>query len=299
MTLVSNTFYGREHETLEIRGLRFHVTFAGPKDGAPLLLLHGFPEFWYGWRHQIPALAEAGYRVIVPDQRGYNLSDKPRRIAEYRAEVLTEDILGIIDALECDRVSLVGHDWGGAVAWGVASRFTERIDRLTVLNCPHPAVMHRHLLRNPRQMLRSWYILYFQLPWLPEFGMRARSWLSLSRTLQKMSQGGSFTDDDLAHYRMAWSQPGAMTAMINWYRALGRSFCDLQVPGRIEVPTLLIWGEKDTALGPELAPDSVALCDAGRLELLPDAGHFVQHDAPNVVNKLLLEFLDTNRESRP
>ena len=280
-----------DHEFLDVQGLRLHVTLAGPTDGQPIFLLHGFPEFWYGWRYQIPALARAGYRVVVPDQRGYNLSGKPTRVADYRPDVLVNDIVGLLDVLGYEAVAPVGHDWGGAIAWGVASKFADRINRLAVLNCPHPVVMQRHLRTNPRQMLRSWYFLYFQLPWLPEFGMRIRNWSSLSRALQKMSRPGSFTEEDLTHYRAAWSQPGAMTAMVNWYRALVRSFGLARVAGRIEIPTLLVWGEQDTALGSELAADSIACCEFGRLERLPDAGHFVQHDAATAVNQLLLEFL--------
>ena len=282
---------GALHDFIHIGDVTLHVVFTGPADGPPVVLLHGFPEFWYGWRHQIPALANAGYRVIVPDQRGYNLSDKPKRVRDYRHDRLVRDIIQLIDVLNVPTVSLIGHDWGGAVAWGVAARHADRIERLIVLNCPHPAVMYRHLRRKPRQMLRSWYIGWFQVPWLPEITMRLWNWRLLTRVLLKMSSRGSFTEDDLSVYREAWSQPGAITAMVDWYRALVRARGASPIPDQIISPTLLIWGERDNALGKELTPDSIALCDNGKLEYLPQAGHFVQHDAPGEVNRLILDFL--------
>jgi len=283
----------QQQRFLPVGDVRLHVTLAGADDGPPVMLLHGFPEFWYGWRYQIPALAAAGCRVIVPDQRGYNLSDKPPRVADYRLDHLAADVVALMDALQCERVSLVGHDWGGAVAWHVASVYRARIARLAVLNCPHPAVLVRHLRRNPRQMLRSWYFLYFQLPWLPEAGMRLGKWAPLRRAMRSMSTAGAFKDEDFEQYQRAWSQPGALRAMVNWYRAMMRTWRTPELPGRIEVPTLLIWGEQDTALGKELAGDSIARCDDGQLELLPQAGHFVQHDAAEEVNRLLVDFLKT------
>ena len=183
------------------------------------MLLHGFPEFWYGWRKQIPALAEAGCRVIVPDQRGYNLSDKPKGIKAYCIDTLVEDIVGLIDALDYEKVNLVGHDWGALVAWMLAIKHPERLHRLGIINVPHPAVMKRFLQRDFEQMRRSLYALFFQLPWLPEMSLRIGNWSGASLGLRRSGKPNAFTDEDIEKYKEAWSQPGAMTAMLNWYRA--------------------------------------------------------------------------------
>jgi pimeloyl-ACP methyl ester carboxylesterase len=279
------------HRFIDVGQIRLHVVAAGPQDGPPVILLHGFPEFWYGWRKQIPVLAAAGFRVIAPDQRGYNLSDKPPGIVDYRIEKLVADVVGVIDALGYQRVDLVGHDWGGGIAWCVAASHSHRLKHLAVLNCPHFAVFSEHLRRSVWQMLRSWYILYFQLPLLPEWSARVFQWWPLVRALRQMSTPQAFTEDDWPKYREAWSQPRAFTAMVNWYRALTRPSSSKLPRGRIVVPTLLIWGVRETALGRELAPDSIAMCDNGRLEWREAAGHFVQHDDPDAVNRLLMQFL--------
>ena len=170
-----------EEQFIQTNGIRLHVVEAGPKSGPPVILLHGFPEFWYGWRKQIPVLAEAGFRVIVPDQRGYNLSDKPKGVRAYKLNQLTSDILGLIDALEYEKVNLVGHDWGAVVAWTLGIRNAERLHRLSIMNVPHPAVMKRFLQRDIEQLRRSWYAILFQLPWIPESGMMANHWRGAER----------------------------------------------------------------------------------------------------------------------
>src|SRR6266571_7764457 len=201
-------------------GLRFHAITAGPKDGPVVVLLHGFPEFWYGWHRQIEPLVTAGFRVVVPDQRGYNLSSKPAGVAPYALTELVSDVLAIADQLGQDKIFLAGHDWGAAVAWSAALLHPQRIAKLAVLNVPHPAVMRKFLSTRPRQFLRSWYIFFFQLPWLPEALFSAFNFHIGSRSLLRSSRPGTFSTEDLAQYRAAWSQPGALTGMINWYRAL-------------------------------------------------------------------------------
>ena len=259
-----------------------HAKAQGPAEGPAVLLLHGFPEFWYGWRKQIPALAEAGFHVIAPDQRGYNQSAKPGRVLDYQIEELTRDVLRIADASGRDRVHLVGHDWGGLVAWHVANKHPERIGRLVILNAPHPAVAQRYLMSNPRQMLRSSYIAFFQLPWLPERSLTTAALIGTSRP-------GTFTEDELGRYEAAWDKPGARRSMIHWYRALARQpFFDT---GRITVPTRIIWGAKDRFLLQEMAGDSLRLCDRGELIELSDATHWLHHEEPDVVNRLILQHL--------
>ena len=248
--------------------------------------------FWYGWRKQIPALVEAGYRVIIPDQRGYNLSDKPKGAKSYRVDTLVKDILGLMDTLGYDKVHLIGHDWGAIVAWSFAIWHPERLRKLGILNVPHPAVMINYLRRgDPEQLRRSWYIFAFQLPWLPEYFMRKNNWRNGDRILRGSSKRGSFTKEDVAKYKKAWSQPGAMTAMLNWYRAAVRYLPKLLKHGRVKVPTLMIWGMQDVALSHRMARPSIDYVDDGRLVLFEEATHWVQHDEAEAVNQLLIEFL--------
>ena len=282
---------GIEYRFAETNGVKLHVACAGPKNGPPVILLHGFPEFWYGWRHQIPALASAGYRVIVPDQRGYNLSDKPRRVGSYGIDQLSLDVIGLMDWIESPQALIVGHDWGAAVAWHLAMTFPERVDRLVALNVPHPAVMIRHLRGSFSQTRKSWYIFLFQLPWLPETMARIGNWRLFMNAIQSSSHPGAFSDSDLQHYRQAWSRPGAFRSMIHWYRAALRTKSTLAANLRIAVPTLLIWGAQDRFLDREMAQPSIDLCDTGQLVFFEEATHWVQHEEADRVNELIINFL--------
>jgi pimeloyl-ACP methyl ester carboxylesterase len=271
-------------------GVRLHVVEAGPPDGPLVVLLHGFPEFWYGWRRQIRPLAEAGYHVVVPDQRGYNRSDKPEAVGAYRVDTLAADVRGLLDEARRERAFVVGHDWGAVVAWWLALAHPERVERLAVLNGPHPAAMRRHLLTSPRQMLRSWYIFFFQLPGLPERWLARGDYRNLVRAL-RTARWGSFSDEDVPRYKEAWGQPGALRSMVNWYRAAFR-VVGRRLPGlRVHVPTLVLWGARDVALGREMAPDSLSLCDEGRLILFEEATHWLQHDEARAVTDRLVRFL--------
>ena len=277
------------HRVIATGGVRLHAVEAGPPEGRLLILLHGFPEFWYGWHRHIESFAAAGYRVLVPDQRGYNLSDKPRGVASYRLDRLAGDVVGLIDDAGRERACLVGHDWGGAVAWWVGVNFPRRLDRLALLNIPHPYVMRRHLLHDRAQRRRSWYIFFFQLPWLPEIYWRRNDWAHGVRALTATSRPGTFSESDLALYRQAWSQPGAISAMIHWYRAALRMPPPRPASPRVEVPTLLLWGTGDRFLGREMAQPSIDLCDDGRLVFL-DATHWLHHEEPGEVQRRLAEF---------
>jgi len=273
-------------------GVRLHVVEAGPEDGDLVVLLHGFPEFWYGWRHQISALAEAGYRVVVPDQRGYNRSDAPSSVAAYDLERLVGDVQAVLDACEADRAHIAGHDWGAVVAWALAAWHPEHVRRLAILNVPHPAVFQKTLTSSLEQLRRSWYIFFFQLPRLPEWVLSRNDFGGLTRMLRGSSHAGTFSDDDLAAYRRAWRRPGRLQAMIHWYRAAARRTVFGGRPiGRIEPETLVLWGAQDVALTPQMARPSVERCRRGRLEMFEDATHWVQHDAADRVNTHLLQFL--------
>jgi pimeloyl-ACP methyl ester carboxylesterase len=285
------TITGLEHTTVSTNGITLHVVQAGPADGEPVLLLHGFPEFWRGWNKQIPALVEAGYRVWCPDQRGYNFSEKPHGVAAYDVDLLARDVVGLIDRSGRQKVALIGHDWGAAVAWWVAATYPDRLSKLVILNVPHPAVMFGTVWRSWAQMRKSWYIFFFQLPGVPERSLRANNWTNAIRALKGSARRGTFTDDDLVAYRAAWSQPGAITGMVNWYRAAVRAQRKMSQLGRVPVPTLMIWGAKDIALGREMAQPSIDLCDDGRLVFVEEAGHFVQHEEPQRVAELILGFL--------
>jgi len=280
-----------EQIDIESNGVRLHTVLAGPGEGTPLILLHGFPEFWYGWRHQIGPLAQAGYRVIVPDQRGYNLSGKPAGVRDYRGEALVADLFGLMQALDVQRASLIGHDWGAAVAWWAATAHAERIERLVILNVPHPKVMARALRTSWRQRLRSWYIAFFQLPRLPELLLGAAGFAGMVATMRRSGRSGTFSAAELNTYRQAWGQPGALTAMLNWYRAAARYRPRISLQGKIQVPTLMIWGARDIAMGLGLARASLEWCEHGQLVVLEEATHWVQHDAADEVNRLLLGFL--------
>ncbi len=266
-----------------------HVAEAGPAGGPPVILLHGFPEFWYGWRRQIGPLAAAGFRVVVPDQRGYNLSDKPPGIAAYHLDRLAADVIALADACGFERVRVVGHDWGGLTAWWTASRHPGRIERLAILNAPHPGIVGAYARRHPGQWLRSAYVGFFQIPGLPERRLTADRGRTLRRALAATSRPGTFTEADLDRYAEAWLRPGAMRAMLDWYRALARLPRD-PAP-RVRMPALILWGMQDHALQSGLAEASLALCDDGRLVWHPRATHWLPHEEPEAVNTELLAFL--------
>lgn len=275
-------------------GIKLHVQTDGPENGTSVVLLHGFPEFWYGWRKQIPALVEAGFRVIVPDQRGYNLSDKPRGVAAYNVDILARDVIGLLDHFGIQKARLVGHDWGAVVAWTVALQHPDRLEKLAILNVPHPDVMTRFVLGNPAQRKKSWYVFFFQLPFA-EWMLSRNNFHNLARVLT--GRKGSFTPEDILEYKKAWGQPRALTSMLNWYRAIVRRSLrgswnpNKVTPRRVHVPTLMLWGKRDVALSHAMAQPSIELCERGELITFERATHWVQHDAADEVNQKLITFL--------
>ena len=286
------------HRYVDLAGVRLHYVEAG--EGPLVVLLHGFPEFWFSWRFQIPALAAAGFRVVAPDMRGYNLSDKPKGVGSYALEGLARDVERLIPALGEERAAIVGHDWGGIVAWAVAILHPGRVGRLAILNVPHPERFARGL-RTPRQLLKSSYAFFFQLPWLPERVLRAGGFALVRYVLRNDPvRPGTFGEDDIERYVEALSRPGALTAAINYYRALARRAPAVTrtLRRRVGAPVMVIWGERDLFLVPELArPDPDWVPDA-RVERLPDASHWVQQDRPERVNALLLGFLGDPRRAQ-
>jgi pimeloyl-ACP methyl ester carboxylesterase len=298
------------HEDVVVNGVRLHCVTGGPSDGETVLLLHGFPEFWYSWRFQIPALVDAGYRVVAPDLRGYNTSEKPQGLDAYAIEELVGDVVGLVHEYghagpDGSQAHVVAHDWGGAIAWALGMFHPEVIDRLVVMNAPHPAAFAREF--DLEQLRKSWYILFFQLPWLPE----RLTTLCDSRAIGEVfrdqpTDPEAFTEGDIERYREAFSRPGAARAAIDYYRSYVRDiavpmakatlpvvgrFFDLPGENEIPVETLLLWGEQDTALGVGLSADLDTWVPDIEVERFPEASHWVQCDAREGVTDAVLDFL--------
>ncbi|GGN92706.1 alpha/beta fold hydrolase [Haloarcula pellucida] len=289
------------HTTVETNGVELHAVIAGPADGELVVLLHGFPEFWYAWRHQIPALAAAGYRVVAPDMRGYNHSEKPGGVAAYDIDELVSDVVGLVRAFGRESAHVVGHDWGGVVAWQTAIDRPSVVDRLGVLNAPHPTAYERLLRRSPAQLRKSWYALYVQLPWLPECSLAWDDYALLDHALGEGTvHPDAFTRTDIRRYKTALAQPGARTAALNYYRALFRRNARRTLTRGgvgdqpVRVPTLLVWGEQDDALDVRLSEGLEEWVSDLRVERLPDASHWVQFDAPDRVTEELLAHLGSD-----
>ena len=272
-------------------GVRLHVAEAGPTDGPLLILLHGFPEFWYGWRHQIGPMAASGFHVVVPDQRGYNLSEKPKDVMAYGLDQLAADVIGLADHYGAPRFLLAGHDWGSTVGWWTAQSYSGRVARFISLNAGHPAVWKSQMESAPEQRRKSRYVKMFAVPWLPEVLMRANNFKALAEAVAATTKLGAVGKNDLVHYREAWSQKGALTGGVNWYRALLKA--KLKPPGayRIKVPTLVVWGMKDIYGNLKMAEASASLCDTAELLQLDDASHWVLSDEADRVTAAMLEFI--------
>ena len=255
------------------------------------LCLHGFPESRISWRYQLPVLAAQGWRAVAPDLRGYGGSSRPGAKADYAIDRLVEDVAALFEALGARRKLLIAHDWGAIIAWIVAMRRTVALDGLVIMNVPHPAVFQRTLNTMWSQQKKSWYVLFFQLPWLPEVSLRADHALGIGKAFTDSAvHKDRFPPALVDQYRDNAMQPGALTAMINYYRA---NFPDvLKEPVRvIDVPTLMVWGEQDMALDVANTEGYEGLVDDFTLVRLPDASHWVQQDCPDEVNAALVEWL--------
>ncbi|MBG9770248.1 alpha/beta fold hydrolase [Bacillus vallismortis] len=281
---------GIKRQFVKTNGVTLHVASAGPEDGRLIVLLHGFPEFWYGWKNQIKPLADAGYRVIAPDQRGYNLSDKPEGIEAYRIDTLRDDIIGLITQFTDEKAIVIGHDWGGAVAWHLASTHREYLEKLIAINIPHPGIMKTVTPVYPPQWLKSSYIAFFQLPDIPEASLKENDYESLDQAIGLSTRPELFSSEDVSRYKEAWKQPGALTAMLNWYRALRKGSLSEKVTCET-APYRMIWGMEDRFLSRKLAKETEKRCPNGHLIFVDEASHWINHEKPAIVNQLILEYL--------
>ena len=287
-----NTDDGISFGVANVNGIKLHYAKAGTGDKL-VLLLHGFPEFWYSWRHQLAGLSDQ-YTVVAPDLRGYNLSDRPSNISDYKVDHLVQDVAGLIRHFDMGPAALVGHDWGAAIAWTFAARHPELLWKLAALQVPPMPVWKKN--QTAKQFFASWYMFFFQLPYLPELIIGHNDFALLSNSLKETTAvPGIIADEDIAEYKKIWRQPGAMTAMLNYYRAnlLGRLFSSGGEPQKITVPTLFIYGEKDTAVMPETVAGIENMIDGYYQEhRIPHAGHWVQQEVPDEVTQTLRRFLD-------
>jgi len=302
---------GWRHETARVNGIELHYVTVDPDPGAvdhptgaaPLVvLLHGFPEHWYAWHHQLDPLAAAGYRVVAPDLRGYNRSDQPRGVERYRPAELVADIRDLIGHFGAPTATLVGHDWGGLIGWECAIREPDLLRQLVVLNAPHPDRYREHLWRSPEQLFRSWYVFAAQLPWVPERLL----WAERNRLIDSIGSGAvvpdAVTAETKQRYRAAIERAGSLAGPINYYRAMARETVELSArsllpshsgrDGTVSVPTLVCWGIDDFALDPALLDGLDGRVPDCRIRRLHETGHWPQLERPERVTEELLEFLE-------
>lgn len=277
---------------VQANGLTFEVDQcgSGPKFA---LLLHGFPESKFSWRYQMPLLAELGYTVWAPNMRGYGKSSKPSNVADYHIDNLVADVAALIDAAGAKQTLLMAHDWGAVIAWNFAIRKARPLERLVIMNVPHPACMAREL-RTWAQRKKSWYIFFFQLPWLPERMLGARGAQAIGRAFSDMAVDKSrFPAAVTDEYRRNALEPGALKAMVNYYRAGVRAGEKAMnpAPGLIDTPTLMIWGEEDTALSKATTFGTEQYVKDLTLRYLPGVSHWVQQEAPEKVNAMIAAWL--------
>lgn len=265
---------------------------SGDRDGKLVVLLHGFPETGIlSWHKQIDPLVEQGFFVVAPDQRGYNQSAKPESVQEYEVDLLAGDIVKVIEHYKRSKAIIVGHDWGAVVAWVLGNKFPNYVEKLVIMNVPHPQVMQDKLRSSWKQLTNSWYMFFFQVPWVAEAKIRKDGFYWLTGALA-MAAPGTFSRQLVRRYHQSWSEPQCVESMLAWYRqAIRGSIPPREKIGRVSVPTLMLWGDNDTALDASMAQPSIEMCDDGELVMVPGISHWVQHEAPAVVNRELLKFL--------
>jgi pimeloyl-ACP methyl ester carboxylesterase len=278
-------------------GINFEVATMGSGDRLALCL-HGFPEHAYSWRYQMPLLARLGYRVWAPNLRGYGNTDSPQEVSAYKTRTLVEDVAALIQAANAKETLLLAHDWGGVLAWSLAMQQPRLINRLVILNLPHPACFARELKRF-EQLKKSWYIFFFQFPWLPEKLLGRNNGRATSGVIRGTSRNPArFSAEDLEVYRANAARPGGLTAMINWYRAISRKAARRFRGGNIPVihtPTLFLWGDADTALSFRTTQGTEKYVSDLTFRVFPGVSHWIQQEAPDEVNAMLEAWLKGRR----
>ncbi len=282
---------------IDVGEVRLAITEAGDPAGEPVVLLHGFPEIGHSWRHQLPALAAAGFHAVAPDLRGYGGSDRPTAVDAYAAPKLVGDIAGLIRALGHESAHVVGHDWGGGLAWGLAGNLPQMVRSLTILNAPVGPVSARLRREDPAQRAKSWYMLLFQFPGVAEAWLSADDFANLRQFVFDTAAPGTFPAQEREVFVEALRRDGALTAALNYYRANmppASWLRDPPDPPPVPVPTMIIWGEADAYMDPVLLERSAATVTGPlRIERLPGVSHWVQQEVPDTVNALLVDFLST------
>jgi len=284
------------HEFANINGIKMHYVTIG--EGPLIVFLHGFPEFWRSWKNQISFFSKK-FKVVALDMRGYGETERPVKVGEYRIEKLARDVTELIDSLGQKKATVVGHDWGGAVAWATAMMNPSFVEKLIVMNAPHPAIVQRNAFRNYAQMQKSWYMFFFLLEKAPEKVLSSNNFEILKHMFEiSIKRKDRFSLSDIEEYVSSWSKEGGITGGLNYYRAnlneefwgnLGES---IPFP-KINIPTLQIWAEDDMFLGKELTEGTKEfVVDAPfSLNVIPNCGHWVQQEAPEEVNQIMEEFL--------
>ena len=282
------------HEFVKVNGIRMHYVTMG--NGSLIVLLHGFPEFWYSWRYQIPTLSKQ-FKVVAPDMRGYGETEKPVKKEAYKIEKIVNDIVELIHVLGYEKATIAGHDWGGIISWSIAMMAPDVVEKLIILNAPHPGVYSKYMSKNLKQILRSWYIFFFLIKGIPELILGSSNYKILKSSILKSSvRKESFTEKDIETYVSSWKS-GGVSGGINYYRAnlslrYWSNSNSVSFP-KIKVPVLQIWAEDDIFLGKELTENTREFIDAPyRLHLIPNCGHWLQQEASAEVNRIMIKFLD-------
>ncbi len=276
---------------------KLHYKTAGDIHKETIVFLHGFPEFWYSWRKQLEYFSK-DYHVIAPDMRGYNTSFKPKKVKDYKIDLIAKDIIALVQQLKKEKVIIVGHDWGAAIAWHLLLIYPEYFSKGIVLNVPHPLVLQKKLFTSLRQLSKSWYIFFFQIPFLPAWILGLNNFNRAGKMLVDSSHEGSFKEQDLEKYKAAWKHENAMQHMIMWYKAAFRdpSQAKIYQNKKVDIPLKVIWGKNDLALVPEMAQESLAYCSQGDLTYIEEATHWVQQDCPEKVNRLIEKFIQIPKQ---
>lgn len=280
--------YEISRQNVSVNKVILSVLTAGPPDGEPVVILHGFPEYALSFKKQILHLAGHGYFVIAPDQRGYHLSSKPLFPKNYALPKLCQDVLGLMDHFKIKKAYLLGHDWGSIVSWQLISLYPERFLKAVITSSPHASVIRKHLFTDVSQILKSWYIFFAQIPLIPEALLKADSYEFFKRKIRESSLYGPYDESELSALQESWVKNKSMKPMLNWYRAMSKNRSK-KLGGKISVPVTLLWGKCDPFVGSQMAFECAELCESCEVILFNETGHWPHHERADEINRLLLE----------